>query len=40
MSEITLDLRAVDKPRAYAELDGHVRAVPKASTIRSRRCRP
>jgi L-methionine (R)-S-oxide reductase len=27
MSEITLDLRGVEKPRAYAELDGHVRAV-------------
>jgi L-methionine (R)-S-oxide reductase len=27
MSEITLDLRGVDKPRAYAELDGHLRAV-------------
>jgi len=27
MSEITLDLRGVDKSRAYAELDGHVRAV-------------
>jgi GAF domain-containing protein len=27
MSEVTLDLRGVDKPRAYAELDGHVRAV-------------
>jgi L-methionine (R)-S-oxide reductase len=27
MSEITLDMRGVDKPRAYAELDGHVRAV-------------
>jgi GAF domain-containing protein len=27
MSEITLDLRGLDKSRAYAELDGHVRAV-------------
>jgi len=27
MSEITLDLRGVPKPRAYEELDGHVRAV-------------
>jgi L-methionine (R)-S-oxide reductase len=27
MSEITLDLRGVPKSRAYAELDGHVRAV-------------
>jgi len=27
MSEITLDLRGIDKPRAYAELDGHIRAV-------------
>jgi GAF domain-containing protein len=27
MSEITLDLRGIDKSRAYAELDGHVRAV-------------
>jgi GAF domain-containing protein len=27
MSEITLDLRGVDKSRAYTELDGHVRAV-------------
>jgi len=27
MSEITLDLRGVEKSRAYAELDGHVRAV-------------
>ena len=27
MAEITLDLRGVAKPRAYAELDGHVRAV-------------
>jgi GAF domain-containing protein len=27
MSEVTLDLRGIDKPRAYAELDGHVRAV-------------
>ncbi len=27
MSEITLDLRGLEKPRAYAELDGHVRAV-------------
>jgi GAF domain-containing protein len=27
MSEITLDLRGIEKPRAYRELDGHVRAV-------------
>jgi L-methionine (R)-S-oxide reductase len=27
MSEITLDLRGVAKPRAYDELDGHIRAV-------------
>jgi len=27
MSEVTLDLRGVDKSRAYAELDRHVRAV-------------
>ncbi|MGZ8378495.1 MAG: GAF domain-containing protein [Gemmatirosa sp.] len=27
MSEITLDLRHLPKPQAYAELDGHVRAV-------------
>jgi L-methionine (R)-S-oxide reductase len=27
MSEITLDLRGVEKGRAYGELDGHVRAV-------------
>jgi len=27
MSEITLDLRGVEKSRAYAELDEHVRAV-------------
>jgi L-methionine (R)-S-oxide reductase len=27
MSEITLDLRGIEKPRAYTELDGHVRAV-------------
>jgi GAF domain-containing protein len=27
MSEVTLDLRGVDKERAYAELDAHVRAV-------------
>jgi GAF domain-containing protein len=27
MAEITLDLRGVEKSRAYAELDGHVRAV-------------
>ena len=27
MSEITLDLRGVEKSRAYTELDGHVRAV-------------
>jgi GAF domain-containing protein len=27
MSEVTLDLRGVDKPRAYAQLDEHVRAV-------------
>jgi L-methionine (R)-S-oxide reductase len=27
MSEVTLDLRGIEKPRAYAELDGHVRAV-------------
>ena len=27
MAEITLDLRGIDKPRAYRELDGHVRAV-------------
>jgi L-methionine (R)-S-oxide reductase len=27
MSEITLDLRGIEKSRAYAELDGHVRAV-------------
>ena len=27
MSEVTLDLRGVDKVRAYAELDGHIRAV-------------
>ena len=27
MSEITLDLRGVEKSRAYAELEGHVRAV-------------
>ena len=27
MSEITLDLRGLDKTRAYTELDGHVRAV-------------
>jgi GAF domain-containing protein len=27
MSEITLDLRGVDKERAYAELEGQVRAV-------------
>ena len=27
MSEITLDLRGVEKSRAYSELDGHVRAV-------------
>ncbi|MET0591779.1 MAG: GAF domain-containing protein, partial [Polyangiaceae bacterium] len=27
MAEVTLDLRNVDKARAYAELDGHVRAV-------------
>jgi L-methionine (R)-S-oxide reductase len=27
MSEITLDLRGIEKSRAYTELDGHVRAV-------------
>jgi GAF domain-containing protein len=27
MAEITLDLRGLDKSHAYAELDGHVRAV-------------
>ena len=27
MSEVTLDLRALPKPEAYAQLDGHVRAV-------------
>jgi L-methionine (R)-S-oxide reductase len=27
MSEVTLDLRGVETSRAYAELDGHVRAV-------------
>jgi GAF domain-containing protein len=27
MSEVTLDLRGVEKSRAYAELDAHVRAV-------------
>jgi GAF domain-containing protein len=27
MSEITLDLRGVEKSRAYVELDGHIRAV-------------
>jgi L-methionine (R)-S-oxide reductase len=27
MSEITLDLRGVEKPRAYLELEGHIRAV-------------
>jgi L-methionine (R)-S-oxide reductase len=27
MAEVTLDLRNVDKARAYAELDGHIRAV-------------
>jgi L-methionine (R)-S-oxide reductase len=27
MSEVMLDLRGIEKPRAYAELDGHVRAV-------------
>ena len=27
MSEITLDLRGMEKSRAYPELDGHVRAV-------------
>src|SRR5438552_18700901 len=27
MAEATLDLRGIDKTRAYAELDGHARAV-------------
>ena len=27
MSEITLDLRGIEKPHAYDELDGHIRAV-------------
>src|SRR5690242_2842111 len=27
MSEVTLDLRGIEKSRAYAELDEHVRAV-------------
>jgi GAF domain-containing protein len=32
MSEVTLDLRGVETSRAYAELDGHVRAVLEGIT--------
>ena len=32
MSEVTLDLRHLPKPTAYAELDGHVRAVLEGVT--------